>query len=270
MKTWPEVGRPERILERLNGSKTLSAVLDKPNYSMLMTIATRPGNRSSDLGLVASVANAKKSQCLRKYEEAGLAFRWRDRYYLDGPGMRLVARINRVSSSSIVHRFERYLDEAFREHEHRHDDGVNALTARFKRIDVTIEPGWRRIVNHPYGRTQARPDAWVYVERGLLGTGWHAIEYELAARTPSKLERKFRPYRMMAESGAPIPLLFICATDRAEANILKLAAGIPVITCTVDRSNNGALAGPETVWRHDGRAIALDFRCAPPRSSSRR
>ena len=270
LKTWPVVGQPERILERLIGSKTLTAVLDKPNHRLLMTIAIRPGNRSSDLGVVAAVANAKKAECLRKFEEARLVFPWRGRYYLDQLGMRLVARINRVSPSSITHRFERYLNESFREHEHRHDDGVNALAARFKRIDVVIEPGWRRMVHHAYGRTQVRPDAWVYVERGPLGTGWHAIEYELSARSPSKMDKKCRPYRMMAQSGAPIPLLFICATDRAEANVLNVAGGLPVMTCTVDRANHGALAGAETVWRHGGRAIALDFRCAPRRRDTRR
>ena len=249
----PELGRPEQLGERMDGREDLTAVLDMPSYRMFLTISKFPGMSAKAIGVVAAVENAKKTECLTVLEHRGLAFQWRERYYLDRPGMMLVARMNRVSPSSIYDRFKRYLEEEFREDEHNHDDGVNSLVVGCAEMGVEVEPGWRRIV-HPANRTQVRPDAWVYVKQGPLGTGWHGIEYELSARSPSRVSRKLRPYSVVANHASPIPLLVVCATERAESNFLRMGmeTRIPMMTCTADRAKVGPLVGQETVWRHQG------------------
>ena len=264
----PKLGRPERLAEQLDGRESLTAVLDMPSYNTFLTIAKFPGMRPADIGVVVGVANAKKFACLADLERRGLVFRWRERCYLDRPGMILLARLNRVSPSSIIHRFERYLDAAFRERERRHDDGVNALVVSFARMGVAVEPGWRRVIDLS-GRTQIRPDAWVEVERGPLGTGWYGIEVELSAKSPSRVSQKSRPYRVAAELDLPLPLAVVCADDRAEINFLERGAGIPMITCTVDRAKAGPLVGRETVWRHDGTVVALHCPRKPRRGGGK-
>ena len=175
-------------------------------------------------------------------------FPWRGRYYLDQLGMRLVARINRVSPSSITHRFERYLTTGFREHEHRPRRWSERSRGPLQEDRRDHGAGLA-----PHGPSRVRAHSSEAGRLGLRGArpsghGMARHRYELSARSPSKLDKKCRPYRIMAQSGASIPLLFICATDRAEANVLNVAGGLPVMTCTVDRADRGALAGAETVW----------------------
>ena len=85
--------------------------------------------------------------------------------------------MSRVLPGIIRSRHGPYLDRWYREHEERHNDGVNRLVAQFAREGVEAFAGWRAGVNVP-GLTQVRPDLVVLVQDGPLGGGPHFIEYE--------------------------------------------------------------------------------------------
>ena len=70
--------------------------------------------------------------------------------------MRRAANMSRVLPLVIRRRHGAYLDRWYREHEQRHNDGVNRLVVRFAREGVETIAGWRGEVNVP-GLTQVRP-----------------------------------------------------------------------------------------------------------------
>ena len=71
------------------------------------------------------------------------------RHYLSEPGMRRAANMSRVLPSVIRSRHGAYLDRWYREHEERHNDGVNRLVVQFAREGVDVVAGWRGEVNVP-------------------------------------------------------------------------------------------------------------------------
>ena len=110
--------------------------------------------------------------------------------------------------SVIRRRHGAYLDHWYREHEEHHNDGVNQLFARFARERVDVAAGWRGEMNVP-GLTQVRPDLLVQVNEGALGAGAYCIEFERSAVAPQDVDHKLGPYRRMAASGRPLPLLMV-------------------------------------------------------------
>ena len=82
--------------------------------------------------------------------------------------------MSRVLPSIIRSRHGPYLDRWYREHEQRHNDGVNRLVVRFAREGVDAVAGWRGEVNVP-NLTQVRPDLLVQVSEGALGAGAYCI-----------------------------------------------------------------------------------------------
>ena len=169
------------------------------------------------------------------------------RHYLSELGMRRAANMSRVLPDIIRRRHGSYLERPYREHELLHNDGVNRLVVRFAREGVTVVAGWRGEVNVP-GLTQVRPDLLVQVSAGTLGAGTHCIEFERYSPVPAQVEHKLGPYRRMAASGRPLPLLVVCETVRGLYNFRAAAGTLPMLTATLER----ALAGPVTVWSRDG------------------
>ena len=85
-------------------------------------------------------------------------------------GKRRAANMRRVPPSVIRSRHGAYLDRWYREHEERHNDGVNRLVVRFAREGVETIAGWRGEIN-VLNLTQVRPDLLVQVTGGTLGPG---------------------------------------------------------------------------------------------------
>ena len=119
--------------------------------------------------------------------------------------------MSRVLPSVIRRRHGAYLDRWYREHEQRHNDGVNRLVVRFAREGVDAVAGWRGEINVP-GLIQVRPDLLVQVSAGAMGAGAHCIEFERTATAPRDVDHKLGPYRRMAAAGRPLPLLMVCET----------------------------------------------------------
>ena len=259
IRTWPKLDGLDKVREWFK-KNDVAAIADLPSNRTFQKIGKFPGMSSTDLGTAKPGEMRKAPKCLANLCQDELVFEWRERWYLTKKGRTLMARLNRVSPKSIHKRFERYDGESFREHEHHHDDGVNSLVLSFEDMGVVVEPGWRGVVNF-FHSTQVKPDAWVFVEDGPLGPGWHAIEYELSATSPRELRKKLRPYLVATRRSSPVPLLMVCAHDRAEANVWKVAASIPIMTCTVGSAKAGPLAGAGSVWSHLGRDVQLLFGC---------
>ena len=181
------------------------------------------------------------------------------RHYLSDVGMRRAANMSRVLPAIIRSRHGAYLGRWYREHEEHHNDGVNRLVVRFAREGVEAVAGWRGEINVP-GLTQVRPDLLVQVSAGALGAGIHGIEFERRAVVPHQVEHKLGPYRRMAASGRPLPLLMVCETARGRSNFLASAGTLPMLTTTLERALAGPVTGAVTVWSRDGIPAALHCR----------
>ena len=107
---------------------------------------------------------------LRRFVETGPVAVFDGRHYLSELGMRRAANMSRVLPGIIKSRHGPYLNRWYREHEQRHNDGVNRLVVQFAREGVEAVAGWRSEANVP-GLTQVRPDLLVQVSEGDVGGG---------------------------------------------------------------------------------------------------
>ena len=98
--------------------------------------------------------------------------------------------MSRVLPAVIRSRHGAYLGRWYREHEQRHNDGVNRLVVRFAREGVAVVAGWRGEVNVP-GLTQVRPDLLTPAERVPSMPGGPAIN---GAGPPLVVLRDVRRY----------------------------------------------------------------------------
>ena len=77
---------------------------------------------------------------------------------------------------------------------------------------------------------------------------------------PHEVERRLGPYRRMASSGRPLPLLVVCETARARHSFRAAAGTLPMLTATLERALAGPVTGAVTVWHRDGVPAALHCR----------
>ena len=236
------------------------AAIDGPTaHRLFMTVCQFPAMRAAWLAEVVKSRPRQVRRHLRRFVETGLVAAFDERHYLTEQGMRRAANMSRVLPAIIKSRHGPYLDRWYREHEQRHNDGVNRLVVRFAREGVAAVAGWRAEVNVP-GLTQVRPDLLVLAHDGPFGAGPHYIEYERHAVAANEVARKLGPYRRMARLGRPLPLLMVCETEQAEANFRDAGEGLPMLTATQGLAFAGPLTGGATVWRVNGTQAALHCR----------
>ena len=192
-----------------------------------------------------------RSTDLDSFVETRLVAVFDGRHYLSELRMRRAANMSRVLPSVIRRRHGVYLDRWYREHEERHNDGVNRLVVRFSGEGVEAVAGWRGEINVP-GLTQVRPDLLVQVSEGPFGAGTHCIEFERTAVIPARVEQKLGPYHRMAAAGRPLPLLMVCETTRNRRNFRAAAGALPMLTPTLERALAGLVTGAVTVWSSEG------------------
>ena len=255
----PNVGRPENVNLWLRDNPDMAAIDGRLAHRLFLAVCQFPAMRASWLAEVVNAASKGVRRHLRRFVETGLVVVFDGRHYLTEQGMRRAANMSRVLPGIIKSRHGPYLDRWYREHERRHNDGVNRLVARFAREGVEAFAGWRAEVNVP-GLTQVRPDLLVLVHDGPFGGGSHYIEYERHAVAPYEVAHKLGPYRRMATLGRPLPLLMVCRNEQAEANFREARGGLPMLTATQGTIFAGPLTGDATVWRLDGNQAALHCR----------
>ena len=256
----PTVGRPEEVNLWLRDNPDMEAIDGRIAHRLFMTVCQFPAMRASWLTEVVKGSPAEVRRHLRRFVQTGLVAVFDGRHYLSELGMRRAANMSRILPSVIRSRHGAYLDRWYREHEQYHNDGVNRLVVRFAREGVAVVAGWRGEVNVP-GLTQVRPDLLVQVSEGPFGEGAHSIEFERRAVQRSQVAEKLGPYRRIAATGRPLPLLVVCETERGEESFRAAAsAGLPMLTATLERALAGPLTGGATVWRRNGTPTALHCR----------
>ena len=244
----PTVGRPETLNLWLRDNPDMAAIDGRTAYRPFMTVAQFPAMRASWLAEVVKGSPPEVRRHLRRFVETGLVAVFDGRHYLSELGMKRAANMSRVLPGIIRSRHGPYLDRWYREHEQRHNDGVNRLVVQFAREGVEAVAGWRGEVNVP-GLTQVRPDLLVLVQQGPFGEGAHFIEFERRAVQPWQVVEKLGPYRRMAGTGRALPLLMVCETEMGEENFQTDGGRLPMLTATLERTLAGPLTGDQTVWR---------------------
>ena len=255
----PTVGRPEQAGLWLRDNPGMEAIDGRTAHRLFMTICQFPAMRASWLREVVGGSSVEVSRRVGRFVQTGLVAVFDGRHYLSELGMRRAANMSRVLPSVIRSRHGAYLDRWYREHEQRHNDGVNRLVVRFAREGVEVAAGWRGEVNVP-GLTQVRPDLLVQVSGGALGTGAYYIEFERTAVRPERVAEKLGPYRRMAAAGRALPLLMVCETALGRRNFRAAAGTLPMLTATMERALAGPVTGADTVWSRDGVPAALHCR----------
>ena len=255
----PTVGRPEAVNLWLRENPDMEAIDGRTAHRLFLTLAQFPAMRASWLAEVVGGSSDEVSRHLRRFVDTGLVAVFDGRHYLSELGMRRAANMSRVLPSVIQSRHGAYLDRWYREHEQRHNDGVNRLVVRFARERVEVVAGWRGEVNVP-NLTQVRPDLLVQVSEGALGAGTHYLEFERRAVRTLQVAEKLGPYRRMAATGRPLPLLMVCETELGAENFQAEGRRLPMLTATLERALAGPLTGGATVWRRNGTQVALHCR----------
>ena len=255
----PAVGRPETAEVWLRQNPDAAVIDGRLAHRLFLAVCQFPAMRAPWLAEVARGSPSEVSRHLGRFVDTGLVAVFDGRHYLSEPGMRRAANMSRVLPAIIRSRHGAYLDRWYREHEEHHNDGVNRLVVRFVREGAAVVAGWRGEMNVP-GLTWVRPDLLVQVSEGALGAGAYCIEFERSAVAPQDVDHKLGPYRRMAASGRPLPLLMVCETARGRRNFRTAAGALPMLTATLERALARPLTGAVTVWSRNGVPAALHCR----------
>ena len=256
----PTVGRPEQVGLWLRDNPDMEAIDGRTAHRLFMTICQFPAMWASWLREIVGGSSGEVSRHLRRFVDTGLVAVFDGRHYLSELGMRRAANMSRVLPSVIRRRHGAYLDRWYREHEERHNDGVNRLVVRFAREGVAVVAGWRGEVNVP-GLTQVRPDLLVQVSEGALGAGTHYIEFERTAVSPQRgWSTSWGPTAGWRRWGRALPLLMVCETAQGRRNFRAAAGTLPMLTTTLERALAGPVTGAVTVWSRAGVPAALHCR----------
>ena len=238
----PSIGRPEATDLWLRKPPDIAAIDGRLAHRLFLAVCQFPAMRASWLSEVVGGSTSEVGRHLKRFVDTGLVAVFDGRHYLSELGMRRAANMSRVLPSVIRNRHGAYLDRWYREHEEHHNDGVNRLVVRFAREGVAAVAGWRGEVNVP-GLTQVRPDLLVQVSQVTRGPGTHCMEFERYPVFPHEVEHRLGPYRRMASSGRPLPLLVVCETARARHSFRAAAGTLLMLTATLERALAGPVAG---------------------------
>ncbi len=255
----PVLGRPEAVDLWLRENPDMAAIDGGTAYRLFLAVCQFPAMRASWLREIVGGESSEVSRHLRRFVATGLVAVFDGRHYLSELGMQRAANLSRVLPGIIRSRHGAYLDRWYREHEQTHNDGVNRLVVQFAREGVEAVAGWRGEVNIP-NLTQVRPDLLVLVAEGPFGGGTYCLEFERRAVLPRQVAEKLGPYRRMAGTGRPLPLLMVCETYLGEESFRAAAGRLPMLTATLERALSGPLTGGATVWRDNGTAVGLHCR----------
>ena len=152
----PTVGRPEQVGLWLRDNPDMEAIDGRTAHRLFMTICQFPAMRASWLREVVGGSSGEVSRHLGRFVQTGLVAVFDERHYLSELGMRRPANMSRILPSVIRSRHGAYLDRWYREHEERHNDGVNRLVVRFAREGAEVVAGCVQIHNPiPWGGADA-------------------------------------------------------------------------------------------------------------------
>ena len=170
-----------------------------------------PTGRGSDMGL-----KILRDHGFVDYIQDGRAVHYR----VSSRGTDCLVRRDRVKTSSYKRRA--LANSWFQKSRLRaHEEGVMSIMSQFAAAGVPVVPGWR---SWEHLRDAAiAPDALVYLTETPLHSGWHYVEYERSARTPSRVEKKLAGYRSVRRHN-DWPLMLVCWNYEVERHYQDVAA----------------------------------------------
>ena len=212
------------------------------------------------LELGESPSGRRAQNCCKRLTDLGLLDRWQDRganrYRSSTTGMKLLAGLDRASEADARRRIQ--LDRwAQRDGFEVHEYGLLEVVQQFAAAGLVVVNGWRDWENLGGGGGIA-PDAMIYLRYGPHGPGWHYLEYERSARSPSAAARKLGGFDSPLRSN-DWPVLVVCRTDLAERNFQQrgLETGIRMLTTTIPRVRRRGAVGNTGCWSRYGEPAAI-------------
>ena len=139
----------------------------------------------------------------------------------------------------------------------KHELGAAALMADCRWAGLSTAAGWR-YYDGMGSRGAVVPDGMVYLTRCPYGAGWAFLEYERAARSPSKVHPKLKNYwgptRRMDR-----PLLVVCWNDTAESNFHDIGGdgSTRMLTTTISRLDEHGPLGNFECWSFYGQKVQI-------------
>lgn len=254
-----QLGRPARIRSWLASSQYQAMNVRLP-YRILGIVESWPACRLSHISRFCRETNSKVKPALDELKDKELVVEFDGHHYLADAGLLWASRRDRVHISTVRARLSSFCteDSYNRRRLVRHDSGLANLASRLAEQGAPVFPGWRAITNYP-GLTQLDPDAVVRLRSADDGDEWYFLEYERSAAAPDSVERKLRPYLILAASHPPVrvPLLVVCQEPEAEAIFWREGSHLPMYTTNYREATHGDLAGEQTVWRRNGEPASL-------------
>ena len=228
---------------------------------ILQAVAEWPGmpTTMARLALGESPSGRRAQNCCKRLTDLGLLDRWQDRggyrYRSSTAGMKLLAGLDRASEADARRRIQ--LDRwAQRDGFEVHEYGLLEVVQSFAAAGLVVAAGWRDWEN--LGNSGIAPDAMIYLRYGPHGPGWHYLEYERSARSPSAAARKLGGFDSPLRSN-DWPVLVVCRTDLAERNFQQrgLETGIRMLTTTIPRFRRHRAVGCRDCWSRYGEPVAI-------------
>ena len=211
------------------------------------------------LALGESPSGRRAQNCCKRLTDLGLLDRWQDRganrYRLSRAGMKLLANLDRASAGDAWRRIQMDRWEK-RDGFEVHEYGLLEVVQSFAAAGLVVAAGWRDWEN--LGDSGIAPDAMIYLRYGPYGPGWHYLEYERSATSPSAAAKKLGGFDSPLRSN-DWPVLVVCRTDLAERHFQQrgLEMGIRMLTTTIPRFRKYGAVGNLDCWSRYGEPAAI-------------
>ena len=234
-----------------------AAVNGRRSWRVFRTMAIRPGSTLTQIAALNGLEDPDARELLEPMVEEKVVLVWRGGYYLDASGRRLFADAERVTAVKVLKQQGEYArpDGRYRRTQRLHNLGTTESVLALQLQGFPVFSALGMSIDYYVHRRLYRvsPDAFIVVDGVLMAT-----EYERSAKTPKAVEKKARPYKLLADIGIPIPVLFITKTDAAAKIFASL--GLPHVLATTlyrlkqgpqgraDLDEDGAVAGDPGCW----------------------
>lgn len=187
------------------------------------------------------------------------------RYWLTPTGMTLLARLDRTSKDLAWQRIQmarwpltpeerkaQNIDD-FRPHEF----GVLDVVEYFIAAGLPVAAGWRD--TESFGAEGGiSPDTLVCLQESPYGAGWHYLEYERSARSPTTIAGKLRGFDSALRSN-DWPVLAVSFNGLAEGHFHQVGRdkNIRMLTTTIARLGQHGPLGNYDCWSQYGQRASI-------------
>ena len=220
-------------------------------WSLFRTVDGSPGVTLDQLAALADVKPDVAGELLELMLAAEVLLRRTGGFYQHTSGRGLLADSQRQTRARTKRRSGVYAAPGgqYRRAQRVHNQGQAQVLIELRRHGFPAYPTYGiPIDRHLRGRLiRVVPDGCAVLPPGVVVV----IEYERSATTTQELERKSWNYLLLAESGHPLPVLFITETVEAAENLVRLR--IPYLLVTTMET---VQTGPHGRALQDGAIIS--------------